>query len=235
MTIGVLRFGHPDATSRQLSGAIWDPGPNFDFTVKNKGVDGADFETIVKNPTKKTLKLLTRAAQELEKGGAKAITTSCGFNAIWQRELANSVNIPVFTSSLLLVPLVSRMLRKDQKVGIITADESSLTKKHLEAVGINDSIPTCIIGMEKEKEFFNVVSGKKETLDQKKFEQNIIKIVRRLIQENNDIGAIVLECTDLSPFAEAIQRETKLPVFDILVLANMVYNATTRKNIKKEI
>lgn len=174
MVIGVLLFGRPDATSRELSGAIWNP----------------DFETIVKNPTNETLSLLTKATQELEREGVKAITTSCGFNAIWQRELANSVNIPVFTSSLLLVPLVSRMLRKGQKVGIITADKSSLTARHLKAVGIDESIPTCIIGMEKEDEFVNVVSGRKETLDKKKFEKNIIEVARRLIQENSDVGAI---------------------------------------------
>jgi Asp/Glu/hydantoin racemase len=54
--------------------------------------------------------------------------------------------------------------------------------------------------------------------------------IARAIQENNDVGAIVLECTDLSPFAEAVQRETELPVFDIVILANMIYCAITRKS-----
>jgi Asp/Glu/hydantoin racemase len=228
-SIGVLRFGHPDAAGRQLSGAIWNPGPAFSFPVKGKGVSGADFDTIVKNPTKATLNLLIKAAQELEHEGVKAITTSCGFNAIWQGKLAESVNIPVFTSSLLLVPLVSRMLARGCKVGIITADKNSLTPKHLRAVGIDNSIPICIIGMESEEELYNVVTGKKEVLDEKEFTKDVIKVARRLIRENNDVGAIVLECTDLSPFAEAIQRETNLPVFDIVILANMIYYATTRK------
>jgi Asp/Glu/hydantoin racemase len=121
------------------------------------------------------------------------------------------------------------MIARGRKVGIITADKGSLATRHLRAVGIDKSIPICIIGMENEEELYNVVTGKKEALDEKEFEKGVIKVARRLIQENIDVGAIVLECTDLSPFAEAIQRETKLPVFDIVILANMIYNATTRR------
>jgi hypothetical protein len=68
-TIGVLRFGQPDAIGRQLSGAIWNPSPIFNFLVKSRRVKGANFQTIVKNPTRTTLNLLIEAAQELEKGG----------------------------------------------------------------------------------------------------------------------------------------------------------------------
>ena len=44
-------------------------------------------------------------------------------------------------------------------------------------------------------------------------------------------GAIVLECTDLPPFAAALRRALRLPVFDIVTLANWVYESicTTRE------
>ncbi len=41
---------------------------------------------------------MNQLAKEVEKEGVRAITTSCGFNAIFQEALANAVNIPVFTS-----------------------------------------------------------------------------------------------------------------------------------------
>ena len=67
-------------------------------------------------------------AKVLEREGVRAITTSCGFLARYQRELASAVSVPVFTSSLLLVPLVFRMLQEDQTVGILTIDAASLSR-----------------------------------------------------------------------------------------------------------
>ena len=64
---------------------------------------------------------MIKTAREMEKDGIRAITTSCGFNAVFQSELSNSVSVPVFTSSLLQVPMVYRMLGKGYLVGIITA------------------------------------------------------------------------------------------------------------------
>jgi hypothetical protein len=42
-------------------------------------------------------------------------------------------------------------------------------------------------------------------------------------------GAIVLECTDLPPFADAIHKETNLAVFDIVMLIRMVQEAFVKK------
>jgi len=223
--IGILVWEQETATDH-LEGVVMNPN-TFNFPVRIKKVKGTGLETIVKNPTTKTLNSLIDAAQQLQKEGSKAITTDCGFNAIWQKELADSVRVPVFTSTLLLVPLVYRMLGKGKKVGIITADKSSLTEEHLNAVGINDPIQVCIVGMEEQEEFSSICSGKK-TVNTKKLEIEVTSVARSLVQKNHDVGAIVLECTDLSPYTRAVQRETKLPVFDIVGLTNMIHNATHR-------
>jgi len=88
---------------------------------------------------------MIEAAQAMEQEGVKAIMTSCAFNAIFQRELANAVDVPVFASSLIQVQLVHQMLKKGQKVGIITADRVHLTEEHLEKAGITKTIPICIL------------------------------------------------------------------------------------------
>ena len=62
-----------------------------------------------------------------------------------------------------------------------------------------------------------------------KMEQEIVGLARNLAAENPEIGAIILQCSDLPPYAWAIQRATKLPVFDMTTLIDWVYRAVVRR------
>ena len=53
----------------------------------------------------------------------------------------------------------------------------------------------------------------------------MVAVAEELVNENPEIGAIVLECTDLPPCAPAIRASTGLAVFDIVTLLKMVYDA----------
>lgn len=205
-----------------LPGNILHPD-TFGFAFKLSRIRGANYRTVVEQPNAEVLAGMITAAQELEAAGIKAITTSCGFNAIFQEELANAVAIPVFTSSLVQVPLVHRMLKTGQSIGIITADKRYLTRAHLEHAGIASSIPVCIAGMENTGEFSRVRLDPRAEVDGGKFIQEVVDVATMLASENRDIGAIVLECTDLPPAAAAIRAMLGLPVFDIVTLTNMVF------------
>ncbi len=163
------------------------------------------------------------AAKEMEQAGIKAITTTCGFNAFFQQELAGAVSVPVFTSSLLQVPLVHCMLKREQRIGIITADKGALTPAHLEHAGIGRGTPVSIAGMENTGEFAKVRTDPTATLDADKFIREVVAVAEMLATEHQDLGAIVLECTDLPPASAAIRHALGLPVFDIVTLTNMVY------------
>ncbi|MCK4786114.1 MAG: aspartate/glutamate racemase family protein [Desulfobacteraceae bacterium] len=202
----------------------------FHFPVTYKIVKGATVKRVVDQADSRLLKPFINAARELEREGVQAITGSCGFLALFQRELADAVNVPVFVSSLIQVPMVYRMLRKHQKVGLIVAQKRTLTQEHLRAVGA-DTIPICIAGMDNQKEFCEVIiEGRRNALDFNKLENEIVSVVEALVKENQETGAIVLECTDMSPFAQKIQQKVDLPVFDIITLTNMVYEAVVRGN-----
>jgi len=201
----------------------------WNFPVVYRIVKGASPTRVVKEADPTLIKPFIEAAQDLEKVGVKAITTSCGFLAIFQKEMAEAVNVPVFTSSLIQVPLVYRMLKNNQKVGIITADSGSLTRKHLACVGA-DSVPTVILGTEDEEEFSRVCLGNELTLDVEKARNDLITVARRLISQHPEVGAIVLECTNMPPYAKSIQEEVNLPIFDIYTLTNMIYSAVVRKD-----
>jgi len=225
--IGILGWETGDkitlAQLEQIQGNIAHP-ETFDFPVLYKRVKGACYETIVVKPGKEVLVNMIASAREMEKEGIKAIMGNCGFNALFQRELADAVNIPLYSSSLLQVPMVRRMLKKGQKVGLITADQKHLTQKHFQAVGIDES-SVCVAGIEHTGEFGKIRSDPYATLDVEKFKNEVVEVASQLFISNPEMGAIVLECTDLPPFAAAIRQLTGLPVFDIVTLAYLIYEA----------
>lgn len=196
----------------------------FDFPVKYKKVKGATSQRVVREADPSLIAPFIEAARELEEEGVSAITTSCGFLAIFHKYLADAVSIPVFTSSLLQVPIVFRMLKKGQKVGIMTASRPHLTELHFKGAGIKD-IPLVIYGMEEQEEFPAVFLDQKETLDIEKAESEMVQVATKMVSENPDVGAIVFECTNMPPFRKAVQQAVNLPVFDIVTLMNYVYDS----------
>ncbi|MDN5302426.1 MAG: hypothetical protein PWQ60_1940 [Thermoanaerobacteraceae bacterium] len=196
----------------------------FDFPVKYKKVKGATSQRVVREADPSLIAPFIEAARELEEEGVSAITTSCGFLAIFHDYLADAVSIPVFTSSLLQVPIVFRMLKKGQKVGIMTASKPHLTELHFKGAGIKD-IPLVIYGMEEQEEFPAVFLDQKETLDIEKAESEMVQVATKMVSENPDVGAIVFECTNMPPFRKAVQQAVNLPVFDIVTLMNYVHDS----------
>jgi Asp/Glu/hydantoin racemase len=199
----------------------------WDFPVLYKVVKNASPDAVVRKADSNLLELFITAAKELEKEGVRAITTNCGFLAMFHNEMAAAVNVPVFTSSLMQVPLVYAMLKPTQKVGIITINSKALSQKHLGAVGV-DKVPHVILGTEDEQEFTRAILDNEIELDVEKSRADLIKVAAKLVADNPDVGAVVLECTNMMPYAAAIQEEIDLPVFDIYTLVQMVHLAAVR-------
>ena len=131
--------------------------------------------------------------------------------------------MPVFTSSLMLVPMVHRMLPRGRAVGIMTVDASSLGAPHLAGAGITPDMPVVVAGLETEKEFARVMLDDALELDVDAARGEHVAVARRLVAEHPEIGAIVLECTNMPPYAADVQAATGLPVFDITGLIRMVH------------
>ncbi|MHC4322344.1 MAG: aspartate/glutamate racemase family protein [Planctomycetota bacterium] len=222
--IGIL--GWEEQANESLYGSIANPD-TFSFPVLYKRTKGACYETVISNPNLEILYSMIEVAKEMEAIGIRAITTSCGFNAIFQKELVNKVNIPVFASTLILVPLVYEMLNDEQEVGIITANKAHLTKEHLERSGITDSIPVCIYGLEHTNAFSNIcLNPRPDLFNEDEFREEVINISRTMAN-NNNIGAIVLEMTVLHAFSKDIKKAINLPVFDIVTLTNFIFQSIT--------
>lgn len=218
--IAILRWesGHVPQGLLQLEtmpGNSTNPA-SYPFPVKLVEVKGANTDTIILHPSRKVLADMIEISRRLVKeDGIRAITTSCGFNAIFQRELADAVDVPVFTSSLLQVPFAQAMVGKDRAVGIITANGSRLTEEHLRCCGITEEMHVFVAGLEEAKEFNKIFDQPDEAFDIEAVTEEVLGAARRLVREHPEIGAIVLECTDLPPFARRIREELDIPVFDV--------------------
>ncbi|MDT8420062.1 MAG: aspartate/glutamate racemase family protein [Desulfuromonadales bacterium] len=200
----------------------------FNYPVVYKIVPGAVVERLLHSPDPALLAPFVEAVKELEAEGVRAIAGSCGFLAAYQKELADAVSIPLFTSSLLLVPLVSRLLKKGQMVGVVTASKRGLTPEHLIAVGC-ENVPMVIAGMDTMPEFREVIlENRRIELDGDKLQDEIVSVAVEMVENHRDIGAVVLECTEMPVYAHLIQQQTNLPVFDLITLTDMVCAASLR-------
>jgi hypothetical protein len=164
-------------------------------------------------------------ASELSSDGIKAITTSCGFNAVFQKKLAETLDIPVFTSSLLQVPYLRNVLPESKSIAVITAKKASLKKEHFDAVGITQDMKIIVLGMENSPEWSKIFSDPDKNINLDIISAEVLAVATNAVSENPDIGAFVLECTDLPPFAQAIRKATNRPVFDFATMMHSIAGA----------
>ena len=224
-TIGVLGL---DTSYPKIPGHIRNPA-TFGFPVAYKVVAGATARRVVDLADPRLLAPFIDAARELEAEGVAAITSACGFLVIFQRELAGAVGVPLYSSSLIQVPMVHRMLRPGQKVGLLVARERALTARHLAAAGASE-VPVCVAGMDGQPEFTEVIlEARRDDLDAARLGREVAGVAAQLRRDNPDMGALVIECTDLVPYARAIQAQAGVPVFDIVTLTAMVHECVARQ------
>lgn len=129
-TLGILML---DTRFPRPSGDIGNPR-TFAFPVRYRTVRGASPRRVVVERDLSLLGPFIAAARALEAEGATAITTSCGFLALFQHELAAAVRVPVWTSSILLIAGIDARLGRGRRAGIVSMDAASLTADHLSAV-----------------------------------------------------------------------------------------------------
>ena len=83
--------------------------------------------------------------------------------------------------------------------------------------------------MEDKKYFYDAIHAEKGELDFEKVEQEVVEAARSLVEKDDKVKAILLECTDLPPYAAAVQEALDLPVFDFTTMINYVFSAVVRK------
>ncbi len=186
----------------------------WDFPVHYKVVKSASPDLIVRQGAEGMLPAFIQAGQELVAMGVDGITTNCGFLSIFQAQLSAALNVPVASSSLMQVPMINALLPTGKTCGILTISATSLTREHLAAAGVPPNTP--IGTTEGLHEFTRAILGNELELDVNAALQDNVDAALRLVTENPQIGALVLECTNMVPYAAAIQEAVQIPVFSMV-------------------
>ncbi len=207
--VGILML---ESRFPRIPGDVGNAG-TWPFPVMFKVVPAASPERVVLQGPDGLQSAFIEAAQELVRTGVDGITTNCGFLALFQDDLAAACGVPVASSSLMQVPWVQAILPPGKRVGVLTVSAATLTPAHLAAAGVPADTP---IGGTDEggQEFTRAIIGNEMELNVDLARQDMIEAGRRLVAANPDIGAIVLECTNMVPYSADLSAELGMPVFD---------------------
>jgi len=211
-TIGVIML---DTRFPRFNGDVGNPD-TWPFDVIREVVSGASAQAVVAATSAQNLQPFINAGVTLQNRGVSGITTSCGFLALFQRDIAQHLDVPFLASSLVQVPWVQATIPASKRVGILTISASSLTPAHLRAAGIHTEVP--VQGCENGEEFTRAILDDSSVMDQVLCELDNVNAAVDFTRRVPDLGAIVLECTNMAPYASAIQRATGLPVYSIYTL-----------------
>lgn len=226
VTIGILMM---ETTIPFLPGDVGN-ATSYDFPVLYQTVEGlTTMRMFDKDQT--AFQEFHAAAKALRKQGVRAITGDCGYMLAFQEELAEKMDIPVFLSTLLQIPFILKTAGRSGKVGVLCANGASLTPDFLKIAGVQDpDLPRVLVhGLECDRHFREVIHDETGCLDSEKMTCAVVDGAMKLVRDHDGIKAILLECSDLPPYAAAVQKATGLPVFDFNTMIRYVHSVVLRK------
>jgi hypothetical protein len=210
----------------------------FPFPIQYEIAQGVDIWALVHEEDKSPCREpILRAAQKLEQMGCRAIAAECGYFAYFQRDVAANVEVPVFMSSLLQVPFAQQLIGPDQVVGILVARKAQLRDAHLEAVGVRLGSNYVIAGAEDDgrcAEFEKLWYAPKRPdppgATYAVAEKEFVGVAVDFYRAHPNMGAMMLECTGMQPFARALQREIDIPIFTWGTLLDYAYSVVVHRD-----
>lgn len=211
-SVGILML---DAKFPRIHGDMGN-AQTWPFPVLYRIVRGATPDIVVRQGAEGQLGAFIDTARALVQDGADGITTNCGFLSLFQEQLAEALSVPVVTSSLMQVAQVNSILPKGRRAGLLTISGSTLTSEHLAKANVPAETP--IGTTEGGREFTRVILGNEDRLDVGVARSDNVNAALALQAKNPELGAIVLECTNMCTYAADIERATGLPTFSMVDL-----------------
>ena len=184
----------------------------FAFPVRIAVVKGASVDAVVHQPREALIPDFVDAGRALAAHGCLGVVTTCGFLARWQRALADALPVPVMTSALLIAPLVLSTLPRGRRVGVVTYSAADLSPDVLAGAGVDAATP--VAGVDPDGYFARTIRAGATTLDAARMSGDTVAAARALVDTHNDVGAFVLECANMPPYASDVRAATGLPVYD---------------------
>jgi len=200
----------------------------YDFPVRMRGVPNLDIDRLFRADPSIADDIIALGRHMIEKEGIRALCSACGFFGNFHRQVAEALDIPVALSSLVQIPWIRSIIKPGQKIGVLTADASSLTDSLLKNCFIDDPSSLIVKDLRHGPEFSAILEYRGQ-FHNGRVREEVVGAALELLEEECEIGAILLECSDMPPYAYAVQQATQLPVFDFITLIKWLHCGTTQR------
>ena len=230
VTIGLIQFR---ANLAMMPGNMGN-ATTFDFPMLYREMNANNVLDVMSDPpTQNFIDGALEAARWLELQGVRAIMGNCGFFGNYQNVIKEQINTPFYSSSLIQLPMMVPSLPKNKKVGVLTANGPLLQKvSAIENCGLSaeDKANRIVIeGLENDKAFSKAMACDGAIYNPVEIEKDVLAGTKRLLKKDKDIAVILLECTELSPHAVAVQNMVHMPVWDYTTLTRWIYSGNVRR------
>lgn len=182
---------------------------SFGCATRRRTVPGAWPREVVDSPAalQSLAPAFVDAVRALAAEGCCAVTTSCGFLVLLQAQLQAAVPVPVRSSSLLQLP---GLLASGAQVGLLTIRAEALTPSHLLAAGVQPSLLAHlpVQGVDQGTHFVRAILGNQDTMDLQQARADVVAAALVLQRRAPWLDTLVLECTNLPPYAADIAEAT---------------------------
>lgn len=182
------------------------------FPVRYGVVEGATPWAVIVGDQERFFQAFVEKGHDLIAQGCTGIATTCGFLAPMRARLADALGVPVAASALEQAAMIATRLPAAKRLGVLTISAPSLTPAHLQAAGVPEGTP--IRGLENSS-FAASILGNATTLDVPAARAEMRAAAAALVADHPEVGAIILECTNMVPYADAVAEATGLPVYSI--------------------
>jgi Asp/Glu/hydantoin racemase len=201
----------------------------YDFPVRMRAVPNLTNQRLFDADPSIAGDIIETARHMVENDGVRAICSACGFFGNYHKQVAAALDVPVAMSSLVQAPLIRAMLKPGRKIGVLTATAASMTDALFRSCGVEEGLDGIVVQDTHGTENFSCVVDMRGEFDNGKAREEVLACTRELMAKDGDIGAILLECSDMPPYAAAIQAETQLPVFDFITLINWMRHSVCQR------
>ncbi|MER8811221.1 hypothetical protein [Mesorhizobium australicum] len=230
--LGILELdeGLSDCTPvAPREGSLLNP-VTFGLPILTEIVEGAFAERVIRGDPSLEGACVS-AARTLVERGATVVAGDCGFLIRHQAAISAAVDVPVITSSLLLIPILLRQLAPAKKLAVLTADARYLGEELLGVENVHDRERLVIGGIEGGVYMRNTLARPLVRTDLDQIEQEVGECSEQLRSQHPEIAMLLFECTGFPVVSKALRRKTKLPIYDITDLCTLTLNAVLSKNL----
>lgn len=226
--IGILRI---DYTYPPALGDAAHPNSYY-YRTPHATIKGLSFEDAQKGapltPAQRTA--MEAGLRALEGKKVMGIAGDCGFLQNYQADAREMSRVPTFISPLLQAPMLARMYAPHEHILVVTANGAALKPQMPKLLGqctVRDPATQkrfLVVGCEDVPGFGEeIAAGKK--IDVERVTPEMLKLVNRELAAMPTIRCILLECTELPPYADALRQATGLPVLDVITLVDFFHGA----------